>query len=136
MINNLGISKTLDLGMYLGVPILHSRMTKGSFQFLVDKVRKKLSAWKAKTQSLAGSVSLTQSCLMSMPSYIMQNTPIPIGICQKVEILCRNFIWRSTREKRKCHLIGWPTICSPKDQGGLGFRNLKDINQAYMSKLA
>ncbi|XP_057418408.1 uncharacterized protein LOC130712598 [Lotus japonicus] len=134
--NSLEIQQTHNLGMYLGVPLLHSRMTKDNFNFLIDKVKKKLSGWKASSLSFAGRVSLTQSCLLSLPSYVMQTTPIPLGVCKEVEKLCRNFIWGSTVEKRKCHLISWETICSPKDCGGLGFRDLHSINRAYMTKLA
>lgn len=102
----LGIERTSNLGMYLGVPLLYSRMTKDNFKFLVDKVRKRLSSWKSKTLSLAGRISLMQSCLLSLSAYIMQTTPIPIGIYKKIETLCRNFIWGLTAEKMKWHLIG------------------------------
>lgn len=33
-------------------------------------------------------------------------------------------------------MINWDTICTPKDQGGLGFKSLQTINKAYMTKLA
>lgn len=101
----LGINQTHNLGMYLGVPLLHSRMTKDNFQFLIYKVKKKLSSWKVKTLSFAGRVSLTQSCLFSLPTYVMQTTPIPLGICKEIEKLCRNFIWGTIVERRKCHLV-------------------------------
>lgn len=48
--------------------------------------------------------------------------------------MCRDFIWGIIANARKCHLIGWNTICSPKEEGGLGFRNLKGLNKAYMLK--
>lgn len=132
----LGIERTLNLGMYLGVPLLHSRISKENFCFIVDKVRKRLSSWKSKTLSLAGRISLTQSCLWSLPAYVMHTTPIPQGVCKEIEALCRNFIWGSTTDRRKCHLISWDTICSPKEEGGLGFKTLQVINRAYMIKLA
>lgn len=45
-------------------------------------------------------------------------------------------VWGSSEASRKCHLISWEKICQPKDQGGIGFRNLKVLNKAYMTKLA
>ncbi|XP_057428997.1 uncharacterized protein LOC130722320 [Lotus japonicus] len=134
--SKLGIQQTHNLGMYLGVPLLHSRMIKENFSFLIDKVRRKLSGWKAKSLSFAGRVSLTQTCLLNLPAYVMQTTPIPMGVCQDIEKLCRDFIWGSTVEARKCHLINWSTICSPKSEGGLGLRDLHSINRAFMTKLA
>lgn len=57
----LGFSSTDDLGKYLGIPILHKRVTKSNFQFVVDKVKQRLSAWKARNLSLAGRVPLAKS---------------------------------------------------------------------------
>lgn len=52
------------------------------------------------------------------------------------EVICRNFIWGSSETQRKWYLISWEKICKPKDQGGMGFRNLRILNKAYMAKLA
>lgn len=90
--SELGIARTSDLGLYLRVPLLHTPMTKVNFQFLIDRVKKKLSGWKADSLSFAGRVALAQSCLLSLPTYIMQTTPIPAGICMEIESLCKNFI--------------------------------------------
>lgn len=40
---------TKDLGLYLGLPIIHGRAGAALFEFLLSKVRKKLSGWKMKT---------------------------------------------------------------------------------------
>lgn len=66
----------------------------------------------------------------------MQFTPIPASICEEAESVCRNFIWGSTADHRKCHLVSWSKICLPKDAGGLGFRDLRTLNKSYMMKLA
>lgn len=62
---------TNDLGKYLGVPILHNRVNRRSFQFILDKVDQRLSNWKVKTLSFAGRLTLTKSVLQSLPSYAM-----------------------------------------------------------------
>jgi hypothetical protein len=36
--NDLGIQTTDDLGKYLGVPILHKKFSKNTYQFVLDKV--------------------------------------------------------------------------------------------------
>lgn len=51
---SLGVPTTHALGKYLGFPVIHHRVSKQSYEFLVDKVRKKLSGWKARTLSFAG----------------------------------------------------------------------------------
>lgn len=38
-----GISITYDLGLYLGVPLLHGAPKRGHYQYLFDKVQQRLS---------------------------------------------------------------------------------------------
>jgi hypothetical protein len=66
----------------------------------------------------------------------MQTYNIPVSICDEAEKICRNFIWGSTVDQKKCHLVAWKKICLPKEKGGLGFQNMRALNQAYIIKLA
>lgn len=88
----LGFQLTEDLGTYLGVPLFHSRVTKSTFQFLVDKVQHKLNGYDAKLLSLAGRVALAKSVLLVIPRYFMQSTMIPIVVCGRIEQLVRKFV--------------------------------------------
>lgn len=133
---SLVIPKTDDLGRYLGVPLLHHRGSKTTYSFILEKMREKLSSWKSASLSFAGWVTLAQSSLASIPGYTMQTTPLPISVIEEAERICRDFIWGSSPSARKCHLISWSQICKPKDEGGLGFRNLRVLNDAYMMKNA
>lgn len=93
------LSQALDMGItkdvvrYLGVPILHQRSKKDSFNFILVKMGKKMSNWKASSLSFAGRVTLAQASLSSIPGYVMQATVIPSSICEEAEKLCQNFIW-------------------------------------------
>lgn len=111
------------------------RKGKADYSFIVDKVRSKLSGWKSSSLSQASHITLAQSCIMNIPSYVMQTSKLPAAICDDVECMCHDFIWGSTLEMRKNHLISWDTICSPKEEGGLGFRSLRMVNAAYLMKL-
>lgn len=64
----------------------------------------------------------------------MQTSKLPASVCDEVERLCRDFIWGSTPDARKNHLISWDKICSPKENGGLGFWTLRMVNAAYLMK--
>lgn len=133
--NQLGIAMTTNIGRYLGIPIITGGKGKADFTFLVDKICSKLSGWKASILSQAGRISLAQSCIFSIPTYIMQTSKLPAATCDEVERLCHNFIWGSSPEVHKNHLVSWETICSPKDQRGLGFRSLRMVNTAHLMKL-
>jgi mannosylglycoprotein endo-beta-mannosidase len=113
----LDIEETKDLGFYLGAPMLHQRISKQSFSFLIEKMKKKLAGWKASSLSFAGRVTLAQSSLANIPGYVMQTCNIPVSICDEAEKICRNFIWGSTVDQKKCHLVAWKKIYLPKEEG-------------------
>ncbi|CAJ2638086.1 unnamed protein product [Trifolium pratense] len=48
----------------------------------------------------------------------------------------RNFIWGATDIKRTWHTVAWEDICRPKDQGGLGIRNVHLYNKSLLMKVA
>lgn len=63
-----GMPRTTDLGKYLGVPILHTRVKGESYAGIVEKMRKRLAGWKAQHLSIAGRSILLQSVLSSIPT--------------------------------------------------------------------
>ncbi|KAK5785851.1 hypothetical protein PVK06_040472 [Gossypium arboreum] len=118
----LGFQEVNDLGHYLEISLFHKRVTNGIRNFLVERVRSRLSSWDAKRLSFAGRVTLAQSVLLAIPSYLMQSTLVPKGICDSTKELARQFIWEVAEGKRKLALVGWNKICQPKLHRGLGFR--------------
>ncbi|CAN1163243.1 LINE-1 retrotransposable element ORF2 protein [Linum perenne] len=131
----LGFAETNDLGRYLGVPVLHGRINKGTHKYLIERIDKKLEGWKRNTLSLAGRVTLASSVLNSIPAYAMQTTLLPASITKDIDARIRNFVWGSTNDKRKTHLISWDVVCRPKSEGGLGLKKEKELNEAFMMKL-
>ena len=61
--NALGFSIINNLGRYLGMPLLHDRVSKKTYQNIIDKVDQRLSRWVAKHLSLARRITLAQSVL-------------------------------------------------------------------------
>ncbi|CAN1120274.1 Putative ribonuclease H protein At1g65750 [Linum perenne] len=124
-----------NLGRYLGVPILHGRVTKHTFKFILDHLDNKLAGWKANNLSLAGRVTLASSVLSSIPSYVMQTAFLPVSLCDQIDKKIRSFIWGSTDASRKIHNVNWQTVCKPKSLGGLGLRSARDLNRAFLMKI-
>lgn len=98
----LGFSRT-----YLGVPLHHKRVTKRTYQFILDKAARRLSGWKVHSLSLTGRVTLSHSVLTSLPIYIMQIVNVPTQVCNELDKKCRGFIWGSSSCARKNHLVKW-----------------------------
>lgn len=90
---SLGVNSTENLGKYLGVPLLHSRVTKQTYQFLIDRIQQKLVNWPSSKLSLAGRVTLAQSVLSTILTYCMQTSFLPRSTCDEIDRICRNFIW-------------------------------------------
>lgn len=82
---NLAMEATEDMGTYLGVPTIHGKISKSTYQFVVDRIDAKLAVWKQKTLSTAGRATLAQTSLCSTPYYVMQSTKLPRSICDRVD---------------------------------------------------
>ncbi len=102
----LRVSSTPDFGRYLGIPLkLNDRNTRDS-NFIVERVQAKLTSWKAKLLSPVGRMVLIQSVTSAIPAYYMQTTALPSSVCNKLDRLNMNFLWGSSEEKRKMHMVG------------------------------
>lgn len=95
----------------------------------------KLSGWKAFFLSLAGRITIAKSVLTAMETYYMQSTLLPQAICDQIEAICRRFIWGSTREHKKIHLVGWEKVKKAKQHGGLTIQGQRRVNDAFLMKL-
>ena len=119
----------------MGFPLRSNGRSTRDFDFVVEKVQAKLSSWKGKLLSPAGRVVLVQSVTYAIPAYYMQNVALPAKICTKLNKINRDFLWGSTVEKKKMHMVSWEKVCRPKNLGGLGLYATKPRNIALLAKL-
>ncbi|CAL8176297.1 unnamed protein product [Prunus armeniaca] len=129
-----GSSLSDNLGKYLGVPLIHTRVTKDTYQDIIDKVQKRLSSWKSHTLSMAGWLTLLQSVTSAIPIYSMQTAMLPASVCSKLDQLNKNFLWGHAFDKAKVHLVNWETVCKSKCADGLGVKKAAWMNQALLAK--
>lgn len=94
-------SLTDDLGRYLGVRIVHQRLTKRIYSAIVEKVNKILASWKSKTLSLIARVTLIEAVTSAIPIYFMQTTRISFAVCKSLDKINRDFLWGSNEERRR-----------------------------------
>lgn len=118
--------------VYLSVPIDNARLKCIHFDGLVSKIRGRISHWSSKLLSKGGKIILLRHVLGSMPLYLCQVMDPPKAIMISIGRLFNTFLWDS--ESRKIHWTSWEKLCFPKE-GGLGFRSLKAMVQAFSCKL-
>lgn len=97
----LGMEAVDDLGKYLGVPLLNSRVTKHTFQYIIDRMKRKLATWEVVNLSLAGRITLAQFVLATIPSYIMQSVLLPKSVCEEIDKLSGNLFGMERRTETK-----------------------------------
>lgn len=119
-----GFNLVVDLGVYLGIPILYDNVTVDTFDFVVNKIQKKLFGWQVRKLLMAGRITLVRSVLLAKPNYFMYTARIPISVCNEIERIARNFIWGTIVEARKTTLVSWKDCCRLLEVGGLGLRCL------------
>ncbi|GLT49358.1 hypothetical protein SLA2020_229210 [Shorea laevis] len=130
-----GIPLTNDLGIYLGVPIIHGRFKASSYKYILEKMQIKLAGWKQNFLSLAGRRTLVQSVTSSIPTYTMQTVLLPSATCSAIDSLNRKFLWGSDVQANRPHLVHWNDVCLPRKYGGLGVRSARECNKALIAKL-
>lgn len=118
--NTLGMEATDDLGMYLGMPTLTSRVTRKTFSHLCEKIDRRLAGWKTKYLSLAGRITLANSTVATLGFYSMQTAKLPRTICDDMDKRVRRFIWGGSEDVKKVHLLSWEVLQLPSSREELG----------------
>ncbi|VFQ99544.1 unnamed protein product [Cuscuta campestris] len=115
---------------YLGGPITASRITERDCEALVQKLTSRITVWATKHLSYAGRYKLINSVLLGIISFWCRLFIIPNKVMQKIQSLCRNFLWSSKAEYNRVPAVSWEDVCWPKKEGGLGIKNLVLWNYA------
>lgn len=131
----LDIAETSNLGKYLRFPLNHKGVAWNRYNFIVERVISKLSGWKSKFLSFAGRTVLINFVIAAIPNHVKQGVALPSHLCEKLDKINRDFLWGSSAEKRKLHLLGWSKIIRPKDDGGLDIQAVRLKNIALLAKL-
>lgn len=130
-----GFKETAHLGRYLGVPLIGRAPRQADFRGLIEKVRNKLSGWKADHLSFTGRVTLSKAVIQAIPVYTMMTMPIPKSCLNEIQRLQRRFVWGDNNQSRKWHAVKWSVVTMPRHLGGLGILNLASMNKACLMKM-
>ncbi|XP_015166092.1 uncharacterized protein [Solanum tuberosum] len=73
--------------------------------------------------------------LFSIHSFWRSVFILPQRVVKEVDKKCREYLWGTTRDRKKVALIAWDKICVPKKYGGLNIKGCGNWNVASVGKL-
>ena len=86
---------------------------KESFNFIKEKIWRKLQGWESKLLSQAGREVLVKAVIQAIPTFSMRCFKIPLGFCQETEAMIKKFWWGQRGDRRKIHWIKWDELTNP-----------------------
>jgi hypothetical protein len=121
---------------YLGLPIPEGQIKDGKLKSTKEKLQKKCSDWNKKIMSGAAKEALIKSVAQAISTYAMIVFKFSAGLCDELTQIIRNFWWGDENDRRKVHWMSWEKMTRPKSHGGIGFRDLRIFNQAFLARQA
>jgi len=100
----------------LGFSLNPRGAARNKHNFIVERVITKLFGWKAKFLSFARRIVLIRSVMTALPNHVMKGVALPSHLCEKLDKINRDFLWGSSTEKKKLHLVGWSKIIRAKEK--------------------
>ena len=55
-------------------------------------------------------------------------------LCDELNVVCAKFWWGQVGNERKIHWKNWSFLSRPKNEGGMGFRDLRFFNLSMLAK--
>uniref|UniRef100_A0A251TXQ6 Putative RNA-directed DNA polymerase, eukaryota, Reverse transcriptase zinc-binding domain protein n=1 Tax=Helianthus annuus TaxID=4232 RepID=A0A251TXQ6_HELAN len=119
---------------HLGLQVGANMNLVKNWRPVFDVFKKRLSAWKAKTLSFGGRITLIKSVLSSLPTYFFSLFKAPVQVINHLERLRRDFLWGASPEQKKIIWVAWNNVLVPKDYGGVGIGSLWEANVSMLAK--
>jgi hypothetical protein len=114
---------------YLGIPMHFKKLGNKDWMIIENKIEKKLCSWKGKLMSGGGRLVLINSVLTSLVMFMLSFFEVPKGVLEKIDYYRSRFFWQGEGHRKKYRLTKWDIICQPKQQGGLGIKNIEIQNK-------
>ncbi|PNX59052.1 ribonuclease H, partial [Trifolium pratense] len=59
---------------------------------------------------------------------------MPVKVWRQLVTIQRNFLWGGSSKRAKICWVKWDDICRPKNEVGLGIRDLRFVNISLLAK--
>jgi len=58
----------------------------------------------------------------------------PVSVCKKISSIQRRFVWAWGAKNKRISWVSWGNVCKPKEEGGLGVKDVRMFNCALLAK--
>ncbi|KAF5454504.1 hypothetical protein F2P56_024162 [Juglans regia] len=134
LLNFWGVEQSQEYEKYLGLPSFVGRSKTRAFSEIKHRVWRKLQGWKEKVLSAGGKEVLIKAVAQAIPTYSMSCFKLPSSLCNELEQMMAKFWWGQKNEEKKIHWISWKKMSETKEEGGMGFKDLRIFNDALLAK--
>ena len=100
---------------YHGAPLVEGVIRKVSWEYLLDRMRRKLENWAFRPHNMASRVVLVKIVLQAMPIYLFSTLSAPKLVLKQVREIQINFLWGGNHGSHGWALVSWDTTCKRKD---------------------
>ncbi|KAL4296847.1 hypothetical protein GQ457_12G013350 [Hibiscus cannabinus] len=124
----------LSMDNYLGLPLLVGKNKTDTLGFIPRRVDKRVLGWTKNLLSFGGRETLLKAVAQALPAYAMQVFLLPDCILDPIITTMRRYWWSGKAKERGWAHVAWKKLCTPKGEGGMGFRDLRLFNYALLGK--
>ncbi|KAL0449623.1 UNVERIFIED_CONTAM: putative mitochondrial protein [Sesamum latifolium] len=103
------------------------------FRAIKDRIWGRIQGWNNKLLSQAERGVLIKAVLQSIPTYVMSCFRLPDYLLHEIEMMIADFWWHNKGERRT-HWVRWSKLCQQREEGGLGFKEMKAFNRVMLAK--
>jgi len=119
---------------YLGLEVGGNPRKKKFWDPVVNNLKARLNVWKGRFLSMAGRICLIKFVLTAIPLYYLSLFRAPVAVCKSITRIQRRFLWGWGKEKEPISWVSWKMVCKPREEGGLGLRDIQNFNIALLPK--
>ena len=87
----LGVPEIVQYDKYLGLPSFVGKSKRESFDYIKERIWRKLQGWEESLLSQVGREVLIKVVVQAIPTYTMCCFKLPLGLCNEIEKLIRGF---------------------------------------------
>lgn len=117
---------------FLGVPLLSKKLSYTDCVPLIQRITNRATSWTSKVLAFSGRLQLIHSILFSLQVYWCTHFMLPKAVLRDIQALLGRFLWKGPTLCKYGAKVAWANLTLPKDEGGLGLKNLLDWNKALL----